>query len=114
MVADNEFEVVVETVERDRTVVSVRGDLDLWGATKLHRPLMDALDSPVVVIDLAGCEFCDSSGLRTLLQAVTRCEQQDVSLRFAGVGTTVLRVLELTGVLPELRLYSDVPSALKD
>ena len=114
MVADKEFKVVVETVERGQTVVSVEGDLDLWGATKLHRPLMDALDSPVVVVDLTGCEFCDSSGLRTLLQAVTWSEQHEVSLRLAGVGTTVLRVLELTGLLPELSLFPDVPSALKD
>jgi anti-anti-sigma factor len=116
MVVDNtdkEFEVVVEAVEHDRMVVAVSGDLDLWGATKLHRPLMDALDTPVVVVDLSECGFCDSSGLRTLVQAVAWAGQEGVSLRLVGVGTPVLRVFEMAGLLSELSLYPDVPSALK-
>ncbi|HET9172912.1 MAG TPA: STAS domain-containing protein [Actinospica sp.] len=116
MGAHSGFTVAVEAVEageRGRVVVAVSGDLDLWGATKLHLPLTDALKSPVVVLDLTDCGFCDSSGLRTLLHAVARAREEGTSLRIAGVGTSVLRVLEMTGLLSELSLYQDVPAALK-
>ena len=107
------FSVTVEQAAEGQVVVSVSGDLDLLGATKLHRPLTDALTSPVVVLDLSGCEFCDSSGLRTILAGLRQAGSADASLRIAGVGTSVVRVLELAGLLTELNLFPDVETALK-
>jgi anti-sigma B factor antagonist len=107
------FGVTVEFVTEEQAVVSVAGDLDLLGATKLHRPLMDALERPAVVLDMSNCRFCDSSGLRTVLEAVRRADAAGTSFRVAGVGTSVVRVFELAGLLTELTLFPDVETALK-
>lgn len=107
------FDVAVRRTPDGVDVVSVAGELDLLGATKLHRPLMDAVSGPVTVLDLGGCTFCDSSGLRTVLQAWQRAQSEGNAFRMAGVGTSVVRVLETAGLLAEMELYSDVESALK-
>jgi anti-sigma B factor antagonist len=109
----NDFNVTVRLTADEQAVVAVSGDLDLLGATRLHRPLMDALIHPVTVLDLTECTFVDSSGLRTVLEAMRRAESTGTALRVAGVGTSVVRVLELAGLLTTLSLFPDVETALK-
>lgn len=108
-----DFDVTVRLTADDRAVVAVSGDIDLLGATRLHRPLMDALAHPVTVLDLTDCAFMDSSGLRTVLEAMQRANAAGRSFRLAGVGRPVVRVLELAGLLTTLSLYPDVETALK-
>ena len=103
-------------VERPRdgqAVVAVVGELDLAGTAKLHPVLLDAVASSVTVLDLCACTFCDSSGLRTILEAARQAEQTGGSFCLAGVGPSVARVLELAGVDAFLRLFPDVETALK-
>jgi anti-sigma B factor antagonist len=112
--AENQDFVVAVGAEADGAiVVSVSGDLDLLGATKLHLPLMDAMASSSVVLDLTECGFCDSSGIRTLLQAMRQAESAGRSFRIAGAGKEIVRVLEVTGLLTTLKLYPDVQAAVK-
>jgi anti-anti-sigma factor len=112
--AENQDFVVTVGAEADGAiVVSVFGDLDLLGATKLHLPLMDAMASSSIVLEMAGCGFCDSSGIRTLLHAMRQAESAGRSFRIAGAGKEVVRVLEVTGLLTTLKLYPDVQAALK-
>jgi anti-anti-sigma factor len=110
---ESETTVSTEQVDGGRAVVSVAGALDLLGATRLALPLMDALEHSVVVLDLGGCDFLDSSGLREVLRGMRRAEDSGHSLRLAGLHTNVLRVLELSGLLTTLELYPDVAAALK-
>lgn len=105
----SEFRGAVEPAPDAPTVVSVFGDLDLSGAELLEAPLLGALADSAVVLDLSGCEFCDSSGIRTLLRAASA----GPSFRIAAAGPETVRVLELTGLLTVLNLYPDVETALK-
>jgi len=111
--SETTFEVSVTAETDDHAVVAVLGDLDLLGATKLHRPLSDALNRPVAVLDLSKCEFCDSSGLRTILEAMRRARDTGHAFRVAGPGTAVVRVFETAGLLTELSLYPSVEAALE-
>jgi anti-sigma B factor antagonist len=106
----SEFRVAVKPAADGPTVVAVFGDLDLSGAEQLEVPLMAALADSPVVLDLSGCDFCDSSGIRTLLRAASA----GPSFRIAAAGPETVRVLELTGLLTVLNLYPDVETALKD
>lgn len=110
--SDTTFDVSVTADTEDYAVVSVVGDLDLLGATKLHRPLSDALSRPMAVLDLSKCEFCDSSGLRTILEAMQRARGTDHAFRIAGAGKSVMRVFETAGLLSELSLYPSVEDAV--
>lgn len=94
------------------TVVRLAGDLDLGSCERMREAVADHLLDGPVILDLAALEFCDSSGLRTLLDIHRRATARDVSLRLAGVGMEVNRVLELTGTLEYFDLYPDLESAL--
>ncbi|MFD7989747.1 STAS domain-containing protein [Kitasatospora indigofera] len=50
-----------------------------------------------LMVDLAAVTFCDSIGLRALLQARIEAERRGTTLRLANPTKAVARVLEITG-----------------
>jgi anti-sigma B factor antagonist len=108
-----ELAVSVERPEDGRAVVAVAGELDLTGAGRLQPVLLDAVASPLTVLDLSSCVFCDSSGLRAIVEASRRAGEAGTSFRVAGVGSSVARVFELSGMDEILSLFPDVEAALK-
>lgn len=107
------LEVGVDHPAKGRAVVAVSGDLDLSGVGVLREALRSASASPLVVLDLSRCTFCDSSGLHTILEAAHRAHLADSSFRVAGIGVQVGRVFELTGTAGYLDLFPDLRTALK-
>ncbi len=91
-----------------RYVLRLVGEFDLAAMPKAHAGLAEALSSDwdQLLIDLSGLTFLDSSGLRFVLEAATRCEQsyRDVVLRQGPDG--VHRVFELTGLSRRLRFVA--------
>lgn len=83
-----------------RMVVAVSGDLDLGSAPALEAALAElAPFGRPVVIDLAGVEFIDSSGMRALLavnEMVVGAVGTPVTL--AGGTPATKRLIELTGI----------------
>jgi anti-sigma B factor antagonist len=61
-------------------------------ATSRSRPAL-------VVLDLAGVTFCDSSGLRALLRVTERLAREGSNVRLAEVPTQTRHVLDVTGTL---------------
>jgi anti-anti-sigma factor len=94
------------------TVVRLAGDLDLGSCEQMREAVADHLLDGPVILDMAGLGFCDSSGLRALLDIHRRAVEREASLRLAGVGMEVHRVLELTGTLEYFAVYPDLQSAL--
>jgi anti-sigma B factor antagonist len=94
--------------EHDRsTVLYVEGELDLGSSPYLEQAIREAHSAgrPLVVIDLEKLRFIDMAGLRALIAAHERAEQQGQKLVLANVGDPVRRVLILAHVeelLPEL------------
>lgn len=108
-----DFSVTVESPADGRAVLTVRGELDLASAEILRQPLVEALSTySLVVLEMSGCPFLDSSGLRALLAGARRAEEAGSALRLCGAGPEVARVIELTAVQSVLRVYPDVASAL--
>lgn len=80
--------------------------------------LGEALDAgtELVVIELGGLEFVDMSGLRVMLDAQTRIEQEGKRLMLVNVGDAMLRLLRITGLhsLFELVDNSEMPDELDE
>jgi anti-sigma B factor antagonist len=99
--------------ERGATVLAVTGELDAASTPDLQEPLDEVLASTdVVVLDLSGCEFVDSTGLHAIIDA--RADVQERGGRFAVCCVRrgpVARVIEvaLPGVI---ELYADRDAAL--
>lgn len=90
--------VIERREEAGRQLVVLRGELDLTSAPELERELREVESSRPdrLVIDLAGLEFMDSTGLRTLLEARDRSLSQGYALALRRGQRQVQRVLELT------------------
>ena len=93
----------------DHTVVVVTGELDLAVAPKLEACLGDLDLGPgdTLVVDLSGLEFLDSSGLRVLVVAHHRAEQEGFRFVLVRGPDPVARIFELTGIDQQLEI---VPS----
>jgi len=93
----------------DRARVFLRGELDLATGPILHKSIDDLLTAngqhrSLVLIDLAELTFCDSTGLRTLLEVLERCHRVGTNLRVTNVPANIRRVFELTGTTSALNI----------
>ena len=94
--------------------MSVAGEIDLYTAPRLHAALMAALagSAPVhLVVDMAGVEFCDSTGMNVLLAAQRRAREGGGDLQLASPRPAIRRVLQVTG-LESVFTVLDHPAAL--
>ncbi|MFI7120784.1 STAS domain-containing protein [Amycolatopsis sp. NPDC049868] len=111
MAIDSEAEqaaplVVTEAARSEETItVEVVGDIDISSSPRLRAELFEMLaDGPgAAVIDMTGVGFCDSSGLSVLVQLNRHCQDSGIDLSFAP-SKVVHRAIELTGLLPTLRV----------
>ena len=96
-------------VEEDGwTVLTVLGEVDLASAPTLREELLRRLREGPVVLDLAGLEFLDSSGVRVLSHALRACETDGLELRVRPQLTSAVRqILEMTGMLAALPLEQE-------
>ncbi|MGC2375253.1 MAG: STAS domain-containing protein [Solirubrobacteraceae bacterium] len=88
--------------------VALQGELDLASARQMeeHFASLDEQSPSRVVVDLAGLEFIDSSGLRVLLLADARARERGYELVLLAGQEPVRRVFEMTGALDVLRFES--------
>jgi anti-sigma B factor antagonist len=94
------------------TVISASGEIDLVSVHEFRDELRGALERGPVVVDLHGVEFCDSAGLRTLVEAHRHAEARSTALRIAAPSAAVTRILELSGADTVLAVFSDIDAAL--
>lgn len=93
-------------------VLVVAGELSLAEAPILERHLADALASATstVVVDLAGVEFIDSTGLSVLVRAQQQASERGVEMGVRNPRPQAHRLLSLTGLEERLTIAED-PSA---
>lgn len=88
---------------RDATtgpVVEITGEMDYANATELRDLLTTLTLQPGqrLVLDLAGLEFCDSSGLTALIAARNLALAARADIALAAVPARTLRVLSVMGL----------------
>lgn len=105
--------VEARSTQAGAAVVCLSGDLDLGSSPPVRAALADALATgpSVLVVDLAGVQFCDSSGLNLLLQIRLDAEAAGIPVRLAGPAAPVLRVLEVTGAAAVFQVYDTAADA---
>ncbi|MFJ6940408.1 STAS domain-containing protein [Streptomyces sp. NPDC101132] len=85
----------------ERLVVVLGGELDVDRAPMLAEALEMAIDQPggpvEIVLDVAGLEFCDSSGLNVLLRAHSNAQGHGKRLSLRAPRPQLRRLLALTG-----------------
>ena len=99
------FEATIDRVA-DRTVVRLRGEIDLATEPDLRQALEPMDPAERVTVDLSDVAFMDSSGLKALLDFASRSLNGDAPLTIASPSRTVLRVMEIVGMteLPQIEV----------
>ncbi|MCP9956234.1 MULTISPECIES: STAS domain-containing protein [Streptomyces] len=94
-------------------VVAVSGDLDYAHAATLRERVERLALRPgqCLVLDLAGLEFCDSSGITALLAARQHALAARADIALASVPANTLRILTMVGLDQVFALRSDAASA---
>ena len=90
----------------ERAIVRLAGELDLASAPLLERELeRTELDSaPMLVFDLDGLEFLDSTGLQVLLSTHRRVTERGQQFAITRGSPQVQRLLDITRVAERLTI----------
>ena len=98
------------------TVVSARGEVDLYSSPRLREAIVSAVTerSPSVVVDLSGVGYMDSSGIATLVEALQLTRKHSGRLVLAGLTPRVREVFELARLQSVFDLADSVEHALDE
>ena len=102
MMSDREHPLVIDVrVEADQVVLVLTGELDPHTAPSLRQALDRAVGdtTTVVVFDLGGVTFVDSSGLRVIIAAHKRMDDRHGRFVLRDPSDTTRRILDITGPL---------------
>ena len=95
-----EFSLSQESLDSERHVVAVRGEIDLFTAPELKSALSEAIESghTRIVVDLTDTTFLDSTALGVLIGAVKRLRSRDGRLTIVNVDDNIAKTFEITGL----------------
>jgi anti-sigma B factor antagonist len=95
-------------------VVTAPEEIDITSAQGLRSALLDAAahGHGTLVVDMTRTQFCDSSGLHTLLAAHKRAQAATGELLLVISATPVLRVFALTGIDRVIPNFTSLDQAL--
>lgn len=100
-----------ETTHGDHTVLDVVGEIDLATAPMFESAILAADLGRSVLIDLSGVSFIDSTGLRVLITAHERAQDEGGKLSIVAADGPVTKLFAITGVDDWLNVYSTRTSA---
>ncbi|MFF8267882.1 STAS domain-containing protein [Streptomyces sp. NPDC016562] len=94
-------------------VMEIAGDLDFDQAPRLRQTLVALSLRPgqLLVLDLSGLRFCDSSGIAALILARNRAVAARADIALAAVPAGTARVLGIVGLDHLFPMHSDVDAA---
>jgi len=105
---------ITERTEENIPVVSITGDIDLESSPKLRDFLKpkSVKKTPALLLDFAGVNYIDSSGLATLIEYYQSVQGFKGKLALASLSPRVKNVFEIVRLEQIFSLYPDIPSAL--
>jgi anti-sigma B factor antagonist len=95
-------------------VVTAPEEIDITNAPELRSALLEAAahGHGTLVVDMTRTQFCDSSGLHTLLAAHKRAQAEGAELLLAITAAPVLRVLAITSIDRMIPNFTSLDQAL--
>jgi len=106
--------VTVEQVN-DATVVRLDGEVDLNVSPTLRARLKTLTGErhPLIVIDMAGVPYIDSSGVATLVECLQSTSRYKGKLRLASLTKRAAGVFEISRLDTVFSIYRTVEEAIK-
>jgi anti-sigma B factor antagonist len=105
---------VVTRREGVHTVISVTGEIDVYTAPTLRERLNELIAEGEyhLVVDMAGVDFLDSTGLGVLVGGLKRARSHDGTLQLVCDQEKILKVFRITGLTKVFPIHAALPEAL--
>ena len=112
--ADANLAVTSRAVQAGPCLITASGELDYHTGPQLRAALQDVplASGAVLLLDLSGITYCDSTGVSVLAHAYRRADAAGATLALAGAAPSVFRLLSFTGLDRLFRSYDSVETAL--
>jgi anti-sigma B factor antagonist len=105
------FKLVEEEISPEACEIRVEGELDLAVADQLVESI-SCRSALLVLIDLGGCAFIDSTGIAVVVRADRERSKRGGRVVVHSPSGQVLRVLTVTGLVEHGVVFSDRTAAL--
>ncbi|WP_433498698.1 STAS domain-containing protein [Sphaerimonospora sp. CA-214678] len=95
-------------------VVALTGALDYSNADRLRENVRDTLapEHRELVLDLNGLEFCDSTGLRALLDIREVLGERGGAVSLVNLNARLTKIFRITGLIKAFAVATDLAEAL--
>src|ERR687888_625652 len=92
------------TKQGDASVISLRGEIDVYTAPRLRQALIDLVESGAkdIVVDMERVDFLDSTGLGVLVGGLKRVKSQD----------RIMKIFDITGLAKVFPMFGSLGEAL--
>jgi len=104
---------VVTRQQQDTIVVSIKGDVDLYSSPSVRKVIIALTEkkTPVIMVDLSGVSYMDSSGVATLVEGLQQTGKYKGRFKLFGLGMAVREVFELSRLDKVFEIYPSEEAA---
>ena len=97
-------------------IVTLAGDIDMARSKAFQADLAEVVDAKPdrVVIDLAGVDYMDSSGVASLVKLHTQTKKIGASMALAQVGKRVMSIFEIMRLNQLFHIFETLDDAIAD
>jgi anti-sigma B factor antagonist len=107
----------LETTQREGfSIVSLRGEIDVYTAPLLRQTLVDAIEQGAVnvIVDMERVDFLDSTGLGVLVEGLKRVKTREGHFAIVATQDKILKIFDITGLNKAFPIHSSVDDALSE
>jgi len=105
----------VETTQQGpASVLTLRGEIDVYTAPRLRQTIVDLVDGGAskIVVDMEKVDFLDSTGLGVLVEGLKRAKSRDGTLSIVVTQDKILKIFDITGLNKAFPIHRSVDDAV--
>ncbi|WP_458295149.1 STAS domain-containing protein [Nocardioides terrisoli] len=97
-----------------RTIVSVAGEIDVYTAPRLRERISELVADGHyhLIVDMAGVDFLDSTGLGVLVGGLKKVRAHDGSMELICNQDRLLKIFRITGLAKVFTIHESETAAL--
>jgi anti-sigma B factor antagonist len=98
----------------DASVISLRGEIDVYTAPRLRQALIDLVEGGAkdIVVDMDRVDFLDSTGLGVLVGGLKRVKSNEGEMKLVVTQDRIMKIFDITGLAKVFPMFGSLDQAL--
>ena len=98
----------------EASVVSLRGEIDVYTAPRLRQALIDLVEGGAkdIVVDMDRVDFLDSTGLGVLVGGLKRVKSNEGEMKLVVTQDRIMKIFDITGLAKVFPMFGSLEQAL--